>query len=269
LMPRYFKVKNFERFQHYKDRNPVWIKLYNELLDDYEFGALPDHLKGQLLLIWLLASRMENKIPFDAAWVAKRINANSDVDLDALAGAGFIEPWESGDAFGKREEWPSRWIHPDVRERVMERDNHRCVACGSADHLEIDHIIPISRGGTGDIENLQVLCRSCNRSKRAKPAEQVATQVRSPEKRERERREETEKENTRATRFVPPTVEQVSSYVKESGLKVDAEAFVDYFTSNGWKVGGKAPMKSWESAARTWDRRQRSNGSSDSSVPYV
>src|SRR5690606_19747530 len=34
----YLTVKNFERFQHYKDRNPPWIKLYNDLLDDYEFG---------------------------------------------------------------------------------------------------------------------------------------------------------------------------------------------------------------------------------------
>jgi DNA-binding NarL/FixJ family response regulator len=33
-----YSVKNFERFQHYKDRSPPWIKLYNELLDDYEFG---------------------------------------------------------------------------------------------------------------------------------------------------------------------------------------------------------------------------------------
>jgi hypothetical protein len=85
-----FSVKNFERFQHYKDRAPPWIKLYNELLDDYEFGRLPDASKMHLIAIWLLASRSDNKIPYDSAWVGRRINANTKVDLTLLACAGFI-----------------------------------------------------------------------------------------------------------------------------------------------------------------------------------
>src|SRR5687768_18068275 len=52
---------NFESFQHYKDRAPPWIKLYNELLDDYEFGQLPDASKMHLVAIWLLASRSDRK----------------------------------------------------------------------------------------------------------------------------------------------------------------------------------------------------------------
>jgi hypothetical protein len=85
-----FSVKNFEKFQHYKDRAPPWIKLYNELLDDYEFGLLPDASKMHLIAIWLLASRSENKIPFDPAWVARRINATEKVNLPLLAERGFI-----------------------------------------------------------------------------------------------------------------------------------------------------------------------------------
>lgn len=87
---RTFAVKNFDRFQHYKDRSPPWIKLYNDLLDDYGFGALPDASKFHLIAIWLLASRYNNEIPYDAAWVARRINAASKVDLDGLAESGFI-----------------------------------------------------------------------------------------------------------------------------------------------------------------------------------
>ena len=85
-----FSVKNFERFQHYKDRSPPWIKLYNELLDDYAFGCLQDASKLHLILIWLLASRSDNSLPYDAAWIGKRINATSKVDLDSLAQAGFL-----------------------------------------------------------------------------------------------------------------------------------------------------------------------------------
>lgn len=85
-----FSVKNFDRFQHYKDRSPPWIKLYNELLDDYEFGLLPDASKMHLVAIWLLASRSDNKIPYDPKWVGRRINASDPVDLDILLKRGFI-----------------------------------------------------------------------------------------------------------------------------------------------------------------------------------
>lgn len=89
-MAVFFSVKNFDKFQHYKDRAPPWIKLYNELLDDYEFGSLPDASKMHLIAIWLLASRSANKIPFDPMWVSRRINANDPVNLQLLADRGFI-----------------------------------------------------------------------------------------------------------------------------------------------------------------------------------
>ncbi len=87
---RTFSVKNFEKFQHYKDRAPPWIKLYNELLDDYDFACLQDASKMHLIAIWLLASRSANKIPYDPEWISKRINATDPVDLAALQQAGFI-----------------------------------------------------------------------------------------------------------------------------------------------------------------------------------
>ena len=91
-----FSVKNFERFQHYKDRSPPWIKLYNELLDDYAFGLLPDASKLHLVAIWLLASRSNNRIPHDPNWIAKRISATEKVDLDLLRVSGFIEVQDAG-----------------------------------------------------------------------------------------------------------------------------------------------------------------------------
>ena len=49
---------------------------------------------------------------------------------------------------------------------VMGRDENKCRECGSVENLEIDHIKPLSRGGTNDIDNLQILCRKHNRKKR-------------------------------------------------------------------------------------------------------
>ena len=55
------------------------------------------------------------------------------------------------------------------------------------------------------------------------------------------------------TRFIPPSREEVQAYCKERNNNVDAERFVDYYTSNGWMVG-KNKMKDWKSAVRTWER---------------
>lgn len=50
----------------------------------------------------------------------------------------------------------------ELRQQVLEADNHECVYCGAAEHLVIDHIIPHSRGGKAEFKNLLTACRSCN-----------------------------------------------------------------------------------------------------------
>jgi len=51
------------------------------------------------------------------------------------------------------------------RERILERDGYACQHCDSKEHLCIDHILPVSRGGDSSDENLQVLCLPCNTRK--------------------------------------------------------------------------------------------------------
>ena len=50
------------------------------------------------------------------------------------------------------------------RQEIINRDK-KCLKCGSVDELTVDHIIPLSKGGTNIPENLQTLCISCNRRK--------------------------------------------------------------------------------------------------------
>jgi 5-methylcytosine-specific restriction protein A len=64
---------------------------------------------------------------------------------------------------------PSRIPVPmKVRLLVYTRDNHACRSCGASADLSIDHVLPISKGGTNDLTNLQTLCRPCNVRKGAK-----------------------------------------------------------------------------------------------------
>jgi hypothetical protein len=58
-----------------------------------------------------------------------------------------------------------RHIPDDVRRFVFRRDGGRCSHCGAEHELQLDHIIPVSRGGSSVPENLQVLCGPCNRRK--------------------------------------------------------------------------------------------------------
>lgn len=90
---RFFRIRDFERLQHYKDRALVWVKLYVEELDDYEFLQLPDAAKYHVHALMLLAARSGNKIPNDPRWVAARIGASEPVDLGLLARCGFLEEW--------------------------------------------------------------------------------------------------------------------------------------------------------------------------------
>lgn len=58
------------------------------------------------------------------------------------------------------------------RNAIYIRDNHKCQYCGSTRKLTIDHVIPKSKGGSDDWENLVVACSSCNIKKSNKLLEQ-------------------------------------------------------------------------------------------------
>lgn len=90
-MGKFFRVKNFAKWQHYKKRNPPWIKLHREIFNDYKFTRLPDEKKAHLMQIWLLASQMGNVVPYDNEWISNKISATVKVKLEDFEEGGFIE----------------------------------------------------------------------------------------------------------------------------------------------------------------------------------
>lgn len=63
------------------------------------------------------------------------------------------------------------------------------------------------------------------------------------------------KEKT-ASRFIPPTLEEVQSYCQERKNTVDPGRFIDYYASKGWYIG-KNKMKDWRAAVRNWERTEK------------
>ena len=80
---------------------------------------------------------------------------------------------------------------------------------------------------------------------------------REKEKDKGEEKKDKEKSANAATvsRFIKPTLEQVKQFVAEKGYHFDAVAFHAFYESKGWRVGNQ-PMKSWEAACITWEKRE-------------
>lgn len=87
--------KNWREFQHYKDRNPPWIRLHRKLLDDKDFHKLPVESRALAPMLWLLASEsMDGQINADLEDLAFRLRTDErsiKKALDPLLLRGFFE----------------------------------------------------------------------------------------------------------------------------------------------------------------------------------
>lgn len=88
------RVRNWGEFQHYKRRNPPWIKLHRKLLDNREYQLLEDGPARLLFDLWLVASESDDgSIPFDSAalaWRLRRPVQEIRANLQVLIRSGFI-----------------------------------------------------------------------------------------------------------------------------------------------------------------------------------
>jgi hypothetical protein len=57
------KIKNWSKFQHFKDRKPPWVKLYRDILDDIEWHELDATASKVLVMCWLIASEDDGNLP--------------------------------------------------------------------------------------------------------------------------------------------------------------------------------------------------------------
>ena len=153
----------------------------------------------------------------------------------------------------------------------------------------VQHNIPISQGGEHELDNISVICLSCNTSIQ----DQETGELNQKEVIETwERIVKLEKENKdwfwnlellekcqsddsqmsvqvrlgkdrigkvnnkEGNKFVKPTIEEIQEYCLERKNGINANAFYDFYESKNWMIG-KNKMKDWKACIRTWEQRNK------------
>jgi hypothetical protein len=160
-MEEFFGFRNFRQFE----RTRREIKLPYDLLNDTRFRQLPDAQKAHLICLLLLSARMNNLLPNNPVRLEGLIGATEPLDLSAFA--AFLH-FDEAERPSWQDRLASRRVPDSMRAAVLVRDGGRCRRCRSAINLEMDHIVPISKGGKTEESNLQTLCRRCNSAKSRK-----------------------------------------------------------------------------------------------------
>ena len=88
------RIRNWREFQHYKDRNPPWIKLHNSLLASRDWVALDDASRVLAVACMLIAAGngTDGEFPDDPDYIKRVAYLNSDPNFKPLIQCGFIEP---------------------------------------------------------------------------------------------------------------------------------------------------------------------------------
>ena len=104
----YLRVRNWERYQHYRDRNPPWIKLYRDLLTSRDWVAMNDASRVLVITSMLLASSTDcgdGIFPADPEFVQRVAFLNAPPDFGPLIKSGFLKPCdEDGELIPVEEE---------------------------------------------------------------------------------------------------------------------------------------------------------------------
>lgn len=199
----FYRVKGWARFQHYKGRRPPWIKLYRELLDDFEYLTLDLASMALAPCLWLLASESDDgTFSDDPSKLMFRLRRSQDEIIAGLRGlerSGFVT---------HEGEHASALLASCLQETPLETEERR---------------VETEREGEESVD---------------------AGASATPSK---------------VARFTRPTLDEVKAFISENGYRVDADRFMAYYESNGWKVG-RNPMKDWRAAIRgTWAKGDSSS----------
>lgn len=154
------------------DDNERWFRMYGA-----DVFTEISHLSARAALHYLrllatayshLGDVHEARCVYSDNWMSKQARRKAMAELED---AGLV--WRDGANIRVRHYDPRNHgfaiqrkpIPAEVRAAVYERDGNACVYCGATDRLTLDHVIPVSRCGSDDMDNLVCACLACNISK--------------------------------------------------------------------------------------------------------
>jgi hypothetical protein len=152
MSERWIEVVGWEKFQHYKDRDPVWIKIYTRLMSDDRWRQLTFHQRGVLVSLWLEYARGHRQIRGSTLTVSRRLGGRvSRATLEALRDAGFIRVSASKPLAPRYQDAsPEKEEELEVLRTSSSSSNaglRRCSVCGQVlprnisreDHMRLRH----------------------------------------------------------------------------------------------------------------------------------
>lgn len=120
------KIKNWSKFQHFKDRRPPWIKLYRDLLDDMQWHQLDPLASKVLVTLWLLASEDQDGCLPDTKTLAWRMRMTEKQILDCIS---KLSHWLEHDDDVLISERYQDDLPETERETETKRETKSAVAC--------------------------------------------------------------------------------------------------------------------------------------------
>ena len=162
------EISKILKFVYNKDYVPIETKFFNfeyiEMIREmYQKGLKKEEHHSEIvtdIMSFFLYHDYEDidDIDFESLMMSMTelpIDGNNDSDWEKIY----------DEEMNEESNYKRHTISQSVKDKVWNRDNGKCVECGSNEKLEFDHIIPVSKGGSNTYRNIQLLCEPCNRSK--------------------------------------------------------------------------------------------------------
>lgn len=158
-----------------------YVKIYGSILGSSVWGESPT---TRIVWITMLALADANGHVGESVPVIARLAGVTRQQADNAVLALCSQPYDEApiwpEAGGFRvKEIPGLKIRKGrqplsrhIKRAVWSRDKGRCVQCSSTQEIEYDHILAVAHGGENSVENIQLLCRPCNREKGPKAYEE-------------------------------------------------------------------------------------------------
>ena len=146
----------------------AWFKIDDGFYDNPKVKAIPRGMRMDCLGLWVTAG----------AWASKHLTggviptymlAEFGADEESASTLTAVGLWERRRGGWKFVHWRKHQdgdYRPNIPKRVrllvLSRDGYRCVWCGSAGPLQLDHIVRYRDDGSDSADNLRTLCAPCN-----------------------------------------------------------------------------------------------------------